>query len=141
MASAPKKFLFEMVTLDGVTKPVKEWCAERGIDPNRVYNRRQRGNNWEESLSKVDMSKNGRSALNRQEVLRNEFRIASMKRGINHHNSVLNAAIVREIRASSESLSSLAKKYKVSKQTISAIKNRVTWKDVHDDLTPSPDGR
>lgn len=141
MTKATKRFLLEPVTLDGVTKPCSEWCVERGIDPNRVYSRRQRAMTWAEAFSKKDMGKNFSDAFNRKQILMKERHVSRLKRGVEHSGSVLDAAAVRDIRASDESLSSLAKKYKVDRSTIHAVRKRRTWKDVPDDLTPSPDGR
>lgn len=55
MPTVPKKFIEQEVTLDGVTKTVGEWCAERGLKPENVHSRK-RHSSWAESLSPVSKS-------------------------------------------------------------------------------------
>lgn len=49
-----RNFAKQLVTLDGVTKPVHEWATERGIPIERIHSRRQR-NSWAEALAAKDL--------------------------------------------------------------------------------------
>lgn len=53
MATAPKNWENQMVTLDGTTQTVGEWCRQRGLKPANVYNRK-RHSTWAEALEKPE---------------------------------------------------------------------------------------
>lgn len=53
-----------------------------------------------------------------------------MPRGERHHNSKLNDDAIKEIRASSETLASLAKRFGVSTMTVSSVRRGKIWKHV-----------
>lgn len=53
-----------------------------------------------------------------------------VSRGVNHGNAKVTEDDVRAIRASSESLSALAKRYGVARSTMAAIRKRETWQHV-----------
>jgi len=80
---------------------------------------------------------NGKQADNRLENLTWGTKIENAKdkalhgtqtRGVTNNTAKLTEEQVYEIRASKESLSVLAGRYRVAKTNVSMIKNRVTWK-------------
>lgn len=56
-------FLDQLVTIDEVTKTVREWCDERKIKYRTVYERRAKFYTWGEALNPVNLGKQNRTKL------------------------------------------------------------------------------
>lgn len=70
--SVPASFASTPVTLDGVTKTVQEWCDERRLSPDTVYQRRVRCCNWAEALAPAKRGGGLRARLDMEYIVNRE---------------------------------------------------------------------
>lgn len=100
------------ITIDGVTKPLAEWCEVFGVASDLAW-RRITWCKWDEAKAVstpkgVPMGRHGEANVN----------------------AVLTVEAVRDIRASAETYATLAARYGTTKTAIYEVRKRRTWKHV-----------